>query len=520
MRRNIFLFPVVTLLLAGCAGNASQGEAVSNDSIVSLVDNELLPDTIFPSVSAVNYEIELLDSTSGTITDVQNPYDTVPGYFTFRGSSRRDAPFEGKVSGTPTQIVQDWKFETYYDNTETKLGVWGGGTGWTGQPLYVKWSDAQVAAIKAHAQGLTPNFGAEEIIVGSLCGKVYFLNFATGQPSREPIDVGNPIKGTVSLDPDMTSLYVGQGVPAREPFGHMAIDLDKHEVNYFFGRDPKAKRAWGAYDSSPAVVGDFLFWPGENGTFYKYRRNGHGSLTLHSTMRYTVDGVAPGAENSLCIYKNYGYFGDNHGNVLCVNLSTMKPVWYYNNHDDIDASIVLQVKDGTPYLYCGCEVDRQGDTGTCHFVKLNGLNGDLVWEQTFGCKKLNLGGKHFDGGLYCTPLLGKGDCDGLIFAHICQIGDSNCAFFTAFDTATGEIRYQTRLKYFSWTSPVPFYNENNELFIFTGDTSGNLYLIRGKTGEIITTIHGGNNFESSPVVMGNHAVVGSRGQEIYRFTIQ
>ena len=522
--KKLHSLSLALLALAACTGSGngdSNGDNSANDSTAIMrEDHELLPDTAFASAAMVSYNVELCDSTDGTIVDVQNPYDTVPGWFTFRGSSRRDVPQAGKVSGTPTTIVEDWKFVTHFDNTETKLGVWGGGTGWTGQPLYVNWGDDGAARVKAHAQGLTADFGKEEIMVGSLCGKVYFLNFENGKISREPIDVGNPIKGTISLDPDRTSLYVGQGVPAREPFGHMAIDLDEHKVNFFFGRDPKAKRNWGAYDSSPAVAGDFLFWPGENGTLYKYRRLRHGNLKLHSAMRYTIGGVAPGAESSLCIYKNYGYFGDNHGHVLCVNLCTMKPVWHYDNHDDIDATVVLQVENGTPFIYAGCEVDRQGDCGSCHLVKLNGLNGELAWERTFDCKKLNLGGKHFDGGLYCTPLLGHGDCEGMLFANICQRGESTRGEFTALSTATGEILYATPLKYFSWTSPVPYYNENKELFVLTGDTSGNLYLIKGKTGEIITTIHGGNNFESSPVAVGNHAVVGSRGQEIYRFTIK
>ena len=522
--KKLHSLSLALLALAACTGSGngdSNGDNSANDSTAIMrEDHELLPDTAFASAAMVSYNVELCDSTDGTIVDVQNPYDTVPGWFTFRGSSRRDVPQAGKVSGTPTTIVEDWKFVTHFDNTETKLGVWGGGTGWTGQPLYVNWGNDGAARVKAHAQGLTADFGKEEIMVGSLCGKVYFLNFENGKISREPIDVGNPIKGTISLDPDRTSLYVGQGVPAREPFGHMAIDLDEHKVNFFCGRDPKAKRNWGAYDSSPAVAGDFLFWPGENGTLYKYRRLRHGNLKLHSAMRYTIGGVAPGAESSLCIYKNYGYFGDNHGHVLCVNLCTMKPVWLYDNHDDIDDTVVLQVEYGTPFIYAGCEVDRQGDCGSCHLVKLNGLNGELAWERTFDCKKLNLGGKHFDGGLYCTPLLGHGDCEGMLFANICQRGESTRGEFTALSTATGEILYATPLKYFSWTSPVPYYNENEELFVLTGDTSGNLYLIKGKTGEIITTIHGGNNFESSPVAVGNHAVVGSRGQEIYRFTIK
>ncbi|MBP5628260.1 MAG: dehydrogenase, partial [Bacteroidaceae bacterium] len=59
-----------------------------------------------------------------------------------------------------------------------------------------------------------------------------------------------------------------------------------------------------------------------------------------------------------------------------------------------------------------------------------------------------------------------------------------------------------------------------QAFIFTGDSSGNAYLIEGKTGNVLFREHMVNNFESSPVVVGNHFVVGSRGSEIYRFSLE
>lgn len=514
---------LVALALNACkpASGGDSGSSEASDSEITRNDTIALPDTTYSSIEHLDWKVEVADSTSdGTIADLQNPYDTVSGSLTFRGNSRRDARYGGTVQGTPSKIVQDWMFETYFDTTRTKLGTWGGGSGWTGQPVYVEWSEGQMSQFRKNSGGLTPDFGPKEIIVGSLCSRLYFINYDSGKASREYIDVGNPIKGSVSLDPSLDgSLYVGQGVPAHEEIGVIGIDLKSHRRVFKFGRDPKAKRGWGAYDSSPVVVGDYLFWPGENGTFYKYTRLGGGDLRLHSTLRYTVGGSAPGAENSLCVYKNYGYFGDNHGNVLCVNLNTMKPVWYYDNHDDIDASIVLEVEDGVPMLYCGCEVDRQGDTGVSHFVKLNGLNGSKVWEQTFECDRQDLNGKHFDGGFYSTPLLGDGDCKELIFANVCQREHSKHAEFTAIDKRTGNVVYRTQLKYFAWSSPVAFYNEHKEMFVVTGDSSGNLYLLRGKTGEILFTSRMGNNFESSPVVIGNSMVVGSRGQEIYRFSV-
>ena len=57
------------------------------------------------------------------------------------------------------------------------------------------------------------------------------------------------------------------------------------------------------------------------------------------------------------------------------------------------------------------------------------------------------------------------------------------------------------------------------MYVFTGDVVGNAYLIDAETGRIIFRRTMANNFESSPVVVDNSVVVGSRGREIYRFRI-
>ena len=497
--KRILFFAAFVMLIASCGQRAEKAE--NDDSIVEIQEPQMLPDTMLPSASTVSYSIEVTDtSMSGELASIRSLYDGGDGWFTFRANTLRNADFGGKVTGSPTKVVKDWQFDTYFDATKTSMGTWGGGTGWTGQPLYLRQSD--------------------EIIVASLCGRAYFLNFQDGTESRPYLDVINPIKGTCSLEPVKRNLlFVGHGIPKVPPMSQLVFDLRKHSRTFASGADHKAGRGWGAFDSSPVVVGGFLFWPGENGTIYKYKV-GDSTITLHTALRYRCHGAAPGVENSLCVYRNYGYFGDNHGNILCINLNNMKPVWHYDNHDDIDGSLVCEEVDGVPYIYGGCEVDKQGDRGICHMVKLNGLTGQLVWEQQIACRKLNLGGKHFDGGLYCTPLPGKGDCRDLLFANICQRDNSSNAEFTAFSKETGEIVYRTALKAFAWSSPVAFLNEKGQTFIFTGDSSGNAYLIEGKTGRIIFTEHMVNNFESSPVVVDNHLVVGSRGTEIYRFSIQ
>jgi len=505
MNKNCIILVLSILLLSmttGCGNKTKPTESDKKDTVPTAI--RFLPDTAYASASAIVYHIDSADSLDHTLGAPDNFYDG-DDVLTFRKTPRRDATFGGRVKGTPSSIEVTWTFRTAEDYKRSWHDTqWGGGSGWTGQPLYLKKTN--------------------EIVVGSLSSYIYFLNFETGDTTRAPLYTHNPIKGTMSYDPVYNNLYVGQGVPCEQPFGCMVFDLDKHQETQLRGIDPKARRNWGAYDSSPVIVGGYLFWPGENGSIYKYSRT-KGHLTEVSVLRYTVNGVAPGTENSLCVYENYGYFGDNNGNIICINLNTMRPVWHYNNHDDTDASIVCQEENGTPYIYTGCEVDKQGDNGgSTHFVKINGLNGEKVWEKVIPCGRFHHGSSVSDGGLYCTPLLGSGDCKGLIFASFSRNGADGKGIasgqFYALDTATGEERYMFQLDRYAWASPVAFLNERDEMFILQCDCGGKMYVIRGATGEVLAKEQVGMNFESSPVAVGNSVVIGSRGNTIYKVTIK
>lgn len=496
---------------------AADGAAADSTAADSIVAPARLPDTTFASVEAVKFNVEVLDTaTPGRLDNLDDLYASTPGAFTFRKGAHRQADFGGRVSGTPSEITVDWAFETA-GTVASGSSRWGGGSGWTGQPLYVEWPDSCMAAFKA-AGVAGDNLGRREIMVGSLAGRVYFINYENGKASRPAVDVHNPIKGTISLDPTLNgNLYVGHGIPAQRPFGTAVIDLFKGQVTDERGEDPKAGRHWGAFDSSALRAGQFLFRPGENGTLYKFTVT-RGKQHLHSALRYTVKGQAPGIESSMSVFANYGFTGDNAGNILAINLDTMKPVWHYDLGDDIDASMTLVVEDGKPFIYVGCEVDKQ-ITGTARFIKLDGVNGSKVWETRLDSRRATVGEKHFDGGYYATALPGTGNCSDLIMVNCVLNNKGQNGQFMAMDRKTGRIVYTTPLRCYAWSSPVGMVNERGEMFVVTGDCAGYIYLINGRDGKIITSKSVGHNFESSPVVVGNTIVVGSRGSKIFKMTI-
>ncbi|MBO4464257.1 MAG: dehydrogenase, partial [Prevotella sp.] len=487
-------------MLVACSGqqkktDATPAEAADSTAMEAAPTFEelTLPDTTYASVADMSYVVEDVDSVPRPLQYYDDLYDRTDRVMTFRRNLLRDASFEGHVEGTPKEIEVAWSYDTPYGHADTKFGQWGGGTGWTGQPLYAHWTEAEIDSLRKGGAPLTDDFGPEEIMVGSLCGEAFFLNFETGKPSRTPLDLHNVVKGTMSIDPELMNLYVGQGVPKGDPLGCQAFSLTTHQRGTFFS-DPRAWRGWQAFDSSPIVAGGYLFWAGENGSLFKFERQAGGVLKRVSTLRYRVNGAAPGIESSICIYRNYGFFADNHGNIVGVNLNTMHPVWHVKNLDDSDGTIVCRVEEesasdgspvGTPYLYTACEVDKQGSHGKCRFLKLKALTGEIVWESLIDCNRIDLGEKILDGGMYATPLLGQGDCEGMLFANICRnSAHPDRGQFTAISTADGQVLYTVGYGNFCWSSPVGFTNENDEFFVFAADANGVVYVIRGKNGEV------------------------------------
>lgn len=518
----LLLFSAMGLVIAACPKGKDVQDPAATDTLITPVPIEelFLPDTAYASAQKVYFVVEQEDTLNYFLKDLEDRYASGFSTFTFRRNMLRDADFGGKLEKRPETVEIAWQFNTPEDNFNTRMGNWGGGTGWTGQPIYVHWGGDDVEAFRQAGVLNSPeSFSGEEIIFTSLNSKAYFLDFNTGKRTRPDLDVLNTIKGSPSLDPELKNLYIGQGVSRSTPMCLLAVDLLKHKITYKFS-DSKAWRNWGAFDSSPVVAGGYLIWPGENGSIYKFSRE-QGKLNLLQTLRYKVNGSAPGVESSIAIWRNYGWFQDNAGNILCINLNTMKPVWHYSNHDDSDGTVVCRVENGTPFIYAASEVDRQGMIGHCFFIKINGLDGSLVWEQKIPCRRIDLGGKILDGGMYSTPLLGGGDCNGMIFANVCRnkAAKTNGELF-ALSTEDGSVIYNIPLRQFCWSSPVAFYDNENKMYIFTGDGEGYIYLIEAKTGKVIHSRKVAYNFESSPTVAGNAAVVGSRVNGIFKFVIK
>lgn len=447
--------------------------------------------------------------TPGTVTNSFAAYDDTSRIITFRGSQSRDMPFSGHIDSIPTSIVVDWVYQTNAGTDHELAGGskmhWYGGSGWTGQPSIVSWEPGQ-----------------QEIVVGSLDGNIYALDASTGRRSRAPFDTKNPIKGSISLDPTYPGVvYAGQGIRHTAASGVRAVNMLDSTLLSFHTRDDKyALRRWGYADGSPAIVDSFLFWPAENGIIYKYVRTAQG-LRPHSKLIYKVrDNKNLGIESSIAVYKTYGFIADNGGSIICFDLSTLQPLWYMANGDDTDASPVISIEQDVPYLYVGCEVDKQSNPGTAFMRKLDARTGSIVWTDSVRCWSYTDGLHILNGGMLSTPLIGRGKQKDLVVAAFCRDRPGQGGVLIAYDKTTGQRRYSVSMPSYTWSSPIAYYTQDEHLYICIGDVNGYISFIDGENGNVLIRQRIGSNFEASPIPLGSSLFIASRGRNVYRCSLR
>ncbi|WP_456278420.1 outer membrane protein assembly factor BamB family protein [Bacillus sp. AK128] len=536
-RKNGIYILLSCLFITGCQSSPSVLNEIKmanhSYSEVNPTSKSPLKAEWVPFVDVANQDLSTLtyELTGDLILDplqsFPEVYTEVEGVLTFRGNHTRTAPSYGNIPARPTTIEKAWEFQT------SASPNWGGGAGWTGQPSIIKWEDEikQIMNIKDEFKQ-KENF--VEVIYGSLDGHIYFFDLETGVESREPININNPIKGSVSIDSrGFPLLYVGQGIPetGQQKIGYRIYSLLDHSLLHFIkGADGYSFRAWGAFDGAPLINRDTdtMVLGGENGLFYTVKLNTSFDqeaqhISIHpETMkyRYKIKGNHyQGIENSVAAYKNLVYFSDNGGSIQAIDLRSMQPVWALGPTDDTDASLVVEEMDEIPVLYTGTQVDKQGTTGNSILRKLNGLTGELLWQKNIPALS-QLGDHPVNGGLLATPVIGEHEISDLVIYTIARYKTMAGGLMIALDKQTGEEIWSWEMPNYAWSSPVPVYTEEGEAFMIQCDSIGNISVLNGTTGEIIANYPFNSNMEASPAIYQNMMVVANRGGQIGAFYIK
>ncbi len=471
----------------------------------------------------VTFAGAVLDTPPARLAQVfSERYSDIPGVFTFRGGPTRTGGAWG------TCPLRERKLEIAWVAT-TGRGPprWGGGAGWTGQPAIVQWP-AVIRHSMSHLGSRRFEDGFVEVIQGSLDGSVYFLDLYTGRPTRRPLSTGNPIKGSVSLDPrGYPLLFVGQGIPDNKPIGLRVYDLISHQQVFFLpGRDKASPRkGWGAFDSSGLLnrATDSYIVGGENGLFYVLRLNtDFDSIALTLKVRpevlryrYAPPGRTHyGIENSFSAVGNLALFADNGGTLQALDLRTFKPVWSFAAGDDTDASLAVELEGDRPVLYTGTEVDKTGPSGDAWLRKLDALTGKVLWERPYACQGARKP-KKIDAGVFATPLVGTGEVSNLVVYTLSRCPDFTRGLMVALDKATGAEVWRRPLSRFAWSSPTACRDDQGHTFILQGDIGGTVHLLDARTGDELHSVQLKGGIEASPAVFGDMAVLATRGEWIY-----
>ena len=463
--------------------------------------------------------------------NIQAPYAQVPGVITFRGDNARSTGSFGDVDLAKKKLTSTWSMQTGSLKKNVSGGFWSG-NGWTGQPLLVQWPDA-TRKVLDRTSAARAKSGLIEAIYASMDGNIYFLDAETGDETRAPVKIGFPFKGAGALDPrGIPLLYVGSGdaSPSGAASHVFVVNLVNGKVLYQFGaHDSFAQRSWSGMDSSALVdaATDTLIYCGENGIIYTMHLGtkwdeATGKLSIkpsdivkyrYKTSRTSAGKYWLGIETSPVIIGHYLITGDNGGNLICVDLNTMKMVWLADIRDDTNGSPVLDIEDGKPYIYTSTSLHwtAVNASGKIPIWKIDATTGEKVWERSYPCKTV----PDVSGGVQATAALGKNNVSDLVFVPVARTPSVNAGRLVALDKASGKEVWAFTTPNYSWSSPLLVYDKAGDGYLVYADSGGTVHLLDARTGKQLDTFNAGANVEASPSAFGDRIVVGTRGQRIW-----
>lgn len=462
--------------------------------------------------------------------DMPERYTELEGIVTFRGDNFRSGAAYGTAAVSSKTLTKVWSKST--SGLSDTDGIYWSGSGWTGQPLIVKWPEATRKNISAMYDWAREKEGLVEVIYATLDGHVYFYELTSGEYTREPLNLGLNYKGAGALDPrGYPILYVGSGVDSVNGRSRVkVVNLIDNSVMFEFGHNETfANRGWHMFDSSPLVSAetDQLIYPGENGILYiihlntKYNeQTGELSVDPDNIVKWKYNGVRSGSrywlgvESSAAIINNYIFLADNGGNLMCIDLNTLKLVWVQDVLDDTNCSPVVDVEDGHPYIYISTSFHygwRSYSTAAIPIFKIDAETGEIVWRTDYTCYTV----QDLSGGVQGTIAVGKNKLSDMIFVPIARTPGASSGTLAALKKDTGEVVWEKETSMYSWSSPVDFYDADGNGYLLYCNSGFNMFLIDGKTGEQLDYMNLGGNIEASPAMYGNYAVVGTRAMRTY-----
>ncbi|MBR5111518.1 MAG: PQQ-binding-like beta-propeller repeat protein [Clostridia bacterium] len=489
-------------------------------------------DTVFQNKKSVTFTRK-----SGYIAPNPDSYTHYPlGVPTFRGDNfRRNAAF-GIVNIENESMTVLWESPIGSLRTEDNGTLYG--VGWTGQPAIIRWTQEVRPGLNLYEEKKNQKYFTE-VIFGAQDGKIYFLDLLDGSPSRDPINVGYPLKGSVSVDcMDRPLLAVGQGISklANGKTGSIGLRLFNlvtgKEVYMINGRKHDGQEQYstnGAFDGTALFLCDqrdvnAMVVAGENGLLYTVDLNMKFeypnsdfpdravSIDIKPEITYLRTKSAgekdnlTAVESSVAMYDKYIYMADAYGIIRCVDSDTMTTVWAVDGGDNIDAAIALDMDENNSVsLYTGNTCySRLGTKNPVTIRRLNALTGEEIWHYDIKCDY----DKNQLSGCKASPVIGQNAIGNLVIFTVNKV-EGGGSKILALNKQSGQAVWEKALPDEAISSPVAVYDERGEAWIIQGDEGGNLTMLYARTGEVRSSINLGGAIQGSPAVYKNYLVVGT-----------
>ena len=457
------------------------------------------------------------------------------GVLTFRsGPLRQNAAYS-------TVEVENEKLSLVWNQPIGGMKVYSGdvyGVTAPGQPVVVKWP-TELRKNMGLYDSMKEVTALKEVIIAAQDGKVYFYNLLTGEATRDPIDLGAPSRGGLSVATNGTPVlgvgqYTGKLSKKTVKNGYHLINLVTNEKAMLLEGDGKDKNTNYTGFTGAALFDNLtgtMVVGSQNGVLYTAELGGVRDAYDYAANKVELDtdfqgykAVTKGQDKaqtnidaSVAMYNNYVYYADQAGIVQCVDINTLQPVWAVDTEDNVDATPALDVEDDTTVaLYTGNTlVRRRKQDDTCAIRRINALTGEVDW--TYEVPDASYV-KNREVGCYASPVVGQESISDLVIFTV-SYGEEP-AKVIALHKANGTVAWETALESPSVSSPVAVYNEAGEAWLVQAEQNGKLNLMNASTGAIVSSLQltadaEGAQLElrASPAVYGNLLVIGSTGKE-------
>jgi len=487
-------------------------------------------------------------------------YLTVPlGVTTFRGNAFRMNAAIGTVAN-PTSMSVLWQTEG--GKLEIKAGM-RYGFGVYSQPAIVKWPK-DIRQVMQLNEGYAEKSALKEVILSGQDGKVYFLDLATGEATREAINLGYALRGAPSVHPlSYPILTFGQfsnKLPDKtsKTMGLYYYNLiDGKQLRLVNMLDDRAYYTVGAVDTSALIdrnsntliaVGtngmlyteklDFYFAANDGGVFKFGDVKEQASLMSHTKNQKNSTAAV---ESSLAMYGSYAFYADMAGILRCVDTTTMTTIWAVDTGDAVRAAIALDLdtETNTLWLYTANTITNRSKNVDVTIRRYNAMTGEADWSLPVHCIRKYSGqkdatGKEITAGAVASPIIGQNGLNGLVYFTLSSVSsdggetltgkaEKQPSMLVALNKADGKVVWTLAMDAYSYSSPVAVYSEAGEGWVIQCCSNGTIYLLNGLTGEIVNTLQVAGTIEGSPAVYGDTMVFGTTGKDesfVYAIKLQ